>query len=74
MSAGPDRPTGGDPTPDPDADSGAPAPTALRAAVVRYDGEPDRCTVFPADADDAAVVTHWLSADADSFVALDDAR
>lgn len=70
MSAGPDRQTEGVPTPD----SSLATPTDLRATVVRYDGEPDRCTVFPSDADDIAIMTHWLSADADWFVSLEDAR
>ena len=72
MSAGSDRQTGGAPTPDASPD--APTDLALRATVVRYEGEPDRCTVFPSDADDAAITTHWLSADADWFVTLENAR
>ncbi|WP_152529790.1 DUF7511 domain-containing protein [Candidatus Halobonum tyrrellensis] len=70
MSAGPDSRTGSTPAPD----ASRPAPTDLRATVVRYEGEPDRCTVFPDDADDAAITTHWLSANADCFVPLDDLR
>jgi len=46
----------------------------LTAAVVRHDGEPDRCTVYPDDADGTTLVTTWLSVDADCLVALADAR
>ena len=49
-------------------------PPGLTAAVVRHDGEPNRCTVYPDDADDTTLVTTWLSVDADCLVALADAR
>ncbi|GAA0192488.1 MULTISPECIES: DUF7511 domain-containing protein [Halobaculum] len=70
MSAASDRSPEDVRTPDPRFS----APSGLRAAVVRHDGEPDRCTVYPEDADDVALVTTWLSVDADCLVALDDAR
>jgi len=36
--------------------------------------EPSELTVFPADADPDALVTTWVSADADAAVDLADAR
>jgi len=52
-----------------------PAPDhALRAVTVPQERGPARCTLFPDDADDAARVTTWLSADADALVALGEMR
>jgi len=70
MSAASDRSPEDVHTPDPRFS----APSGLRAAVVRHDGEPDRCTLYPEDADDADLVTTWLSVNADCLVGLDDAR
>ncbi|UIP00911.1 hypothetical protein Hbl1158_06015 [Halobaculum sp. CBA1158] len=70
MSAAPDRPSGDAHEPDPRFA----APDGLRAAVVRHEGEPDRCTVYPADADDVALVTTWLSVNADCLVPLEEVR
>lgn len=50
------------------------APLGLTAAVVRHEGEPDRCTVYPTDAEESALTTTWLSVDVDCLVSLDDAR
>ena len=46
----------------------------LRAAVVRNDEDPDRRTVYPVDANDDELLTHWLTANEDSFVDLRDRR
>ena len=70
MSAAPDRSPEDVHTPDPRFA----APSGLTAAVVRYDGEPDRCTVYPEGADDGTLTTTWLSVNADCLVPLEDAR
>jgi|GEM_PF-1604189 len=46
----------------------------LRSQVVEYDESPDRRTVFPADADEDDLLTHWFTADDRSFVDLRDLR
>ena len=53
----------------PDHDAGH-----LRSVVVAYEGSADRQTLYPADASEIERLTHWLSADADAFVALDEMR
>ncbi|SHG56337.1 DUF7511 domain-containing protein [Halobaculum gomorrense] len=70
MSAASDRSPEDVRTPDPRFA----APSGLRAAVVRHDGEPDRCTLYPDDAADADLVTTWLSVNADCLVELHDVR
>ncbi|MFC6787717.1 hypothetical protein ACFQFH_18235 [Halobaculum halobium] len=70
MSAASDRSPEDVHTPDPRFSALA----GLRAAVVRHDGEPDRCTVYPDDADDVDLVTTWLSVNTDCLVSLEDAR
>ena len=66
--------------PDPDVDaresnSGENLPTpALRATVVKYEGRPDRRTLYPDGADDFERMTHWLTADDDAFRPLDECR
>ena len=52
----------------------AAAPDHLRSVVVAYEGSADRQTLYPADASEIERLTHWLSADADAFVALDELR
>jgi hypothetical protein len=47
---------------------------ALDATLVRYDGRPDRCTVYSAEATRLERMVEWISADADTFVSLEDAR
>ncbi|MCU4743091.1 DUF7511 domain-containing protein [Natronoglomus mannanivorans] len=51
-----------------------PATPALEAVVVRYENQPDRCTISPANCSDESKRTTWLSADIESFVRLDDMR
>lgn len=46
----------------------------LVATVVTYDDAPDECTLYPLDATEQELLTCWLSAETDSFVALEDAR
>ncbi len=46
----------------------------LQSQVVEYDESPDRRTVFPADADEDDLLTHWFTADDTSFVDLRDLR
>ena len=38
--------------------------------VTEFDDRSVRCTVFPQDCDDEQLVTHWITADAASFVSL----
>jgi hypothetical protein len=44
------------------------------AVVVAYDDSPDECTIFPADATDEELVTTWMTAEAGSYVSLDEMR
>ncbi|WP_276299325.1 DUF7511 domain-containing protein [Halorussus lipolyticus] len=62
-------------TDDPLADP-APAdrPSPLTAVVVERDDDADECTLYPADADDEDLVTEWITAEEDSYVALDSMR
>ena len=41
------------------------------AVVVNYADEPDECTIYPLGLDDERLLTHWLSAEEGSFVALE---
>lgn len=34
------------------------------------DGDATRCTVFPSDCDEERLVTHWITAEEESFVSL----
>jgi hypothetical protein len=49
-------------------------PITLTAALVQYDGRPDRRTVYPPGLSSVARMSTWLTADADAFVDLDSAR
>lgn len=49
-------------------------PITLESSLVRYDGEPDRRTVYPPGLSSVARMSTWLSADSDAFVDLEDAR
>jgi hypothetical protein len=46
----------------------------LASVVVRYDGTPDRRTLYPPEADEEARLTRWISANDSSFVRLDERR
>ena len=56
------------------ADDDDAAEGALHSQLARYDDSPDRRTVFPADADEDDLLTHWFTADDHSFVNLQDLR
>jgi hypothetical protein len=58
----------------PDADAADRDADLLRSVVVAYEGSADRQTLYPADASEIERLTHWLSADADAFVTLDERR
>ena len=47
---------------------GADEHDGLSAAVVHNEDTADRRTVYPADADEHELLTHWFTADANSFV------
>ncbi|WP_458207237.1 DUF7511 domain-containing protein [Haladaptatus sp. NG-SE-30] len=44
----------------------------LTSVVVEYDGRPDRCTIYSADADRLERMASWITTDADTFVSLDE--
>ncbi|MCO8242689.1 MULTISPECIES: hypothetical protein [unclassified Haladaptatus] len=44
----------------------------LASVVVEYDGQPDRCTIYPEEATRFERMASWITADADVFVSLDD--
>ena len=46
----------------------------LHSVVVRYEGRPDRCTVYPRRDSCQERTAAWLSADFDAFVPLDAMR
>lgn len=43
----------------------------LEHVTVANDGEPTTCTIFPRDCPDEKLVTHWITAEETTFVALD---
>lgn len=53
---------------------GANAAARLACTLVRYDGEPDRVTVYPPDASSVARMATWISADADACLDVDGMR
>ncbi|MFB6090759.1 MAG: hypothetical protein ABEJ97_06830 [Halobellus sp.] len=46
----------------------------LHCVVVRYESQPDRCTIYPRRESCCEQIGAWLSADADAFVPLDEMR
>ncbi|GAA0223837.1 hypothetical protein ACFFQF_09180 [Haladaptatus pallidirubidus] len=44
----------------------------LSSVVVEYNGEPDRCTIYPTEATRLQRMANWMTADADAFVPLDE--
>ena len=46
----------------------------LHSVVVRYEGRPDQCTVYPRRDSCQERTAAWLSADFDAFVPLDSMR
>lgn len=67
-------PTNTDDRTPPTDESQADGPGELTAVVVEYDGEPDECTLYPAEASDDALVTEWITAEEGSYVELDEMR
>lgn len=55
-------------------ESGADEPPRLACTLVRYDGEPDRVTVYPPDASSIDRMATWLSADADAYLDVEQMR
>jgi hypothetical protein len=47
---------------------------ALHSVVVRYDGSPDRCTIYPRRESCRNRMEAWISADHDVFVGLEENR
>lgn len=58
---------------DPETDARG-RPITLESSLVRYDGEPDRRTIYPPGLASVARMSTWLSADSDAFVDLEKAR
>lgn len=58
----------------PAADGAAAAPpapedtTRLASTLVRYDGQPDRVTVYPPDASSIERMSKWITADAQACI------
>lgn len=69
----PTGPTDETPT-GPTDESAASRPASLVAAVVEHETRHDECTLYPADADDDALVTEWITAEEGSYVELDSMR
>ena len=46
----------------------------LGAAVVHNESDPDRRTVYPVDANEDELLTHWFTANEESFLDLRDLR
>jgi hypothetical protein len=49
-------------------------PVSLTAAVVERGDGLDECMLYPADADEEALVTEWITAEEGSYVELDSMR
>jgi hypothetical protein len=59
----------------PERDLAPDAPTEqFRAVVERYEGAPNQCTIFPADASGGERRTAWVTAVEPGFVHLADCR
>ncbi|WP_232700438.1 DUF7511 domain-containing protein [Halobacterium wangiae] len=48
-------------------------PRGVIAVVEEHDDAPDECTIYP-DSDSRRLLTEWVSAEAGSFVSLDEMR
>ena len=46
----------------------------LAAEVVVSRDRPAECTLYPVDADDMELMTHWITASGDAFVSLEAMR
>jgi hypothetical protein len=61
-------------TPQQRRETGADEQYRLACTLVRYDGEPDRVTVYPPDATSVDRMATWLSADADACLDIERMR
>ncbi len=57
---------------EPEQNVAAPQSFELSSVVVEYDGEPNRCTIYPTEATRLERMASWITADADAFVPLDE--
>jgi len=60
-----------------DADIHSPtdeSPTELDHVTVENEDAPDECAIFPREATEDELMTNWISAHDDSFVALESMR
>lgn len=48
--------------------------TELEHVTVEYEDAPSACTLYPRRCSEADLLTHWITAEGDSFVDLSDAR
>ncbi|SDJ99672.1 MULTISPECIES: DUF7511 domain-containing protein [Natronorubrum] len=48
--------------------------TELDHVTVENDDAPNECAIFPREASEEALMTNWISAHEDSFVALESMR
>lgn len=48
--------------------------TALRADITEREHGPDECTIWPQNASGSALLTEWITAEAGSFVSLEEMR
>ncbi|MFB6206274.1 MAG: hypothetical protein ABEJ05_07105 [Haloglomus sp.] len=46
----------------------------LSSTLVRYDGEPDRVTVYPPDTSSIERMSRWITVDLDDCLDLDEVR
>jgi hypothetical protein len=49
-------------------------PLELDHVIIENDGGPDECAIFPRHATEGELVTNWIEAHDDAFVALDSMR
>jgi len=49
-------------------------PITLESSLVRYDGKPDRRTIYPPGLSSVARMSTWLTADSDAFIDLGEVR
>lgn len=56
----------------PGPEDSTPPPLEVRLAI--HEDAPDECTLAPTDAEGIELMSRWISAKADSFVALEDMR
>lgn len=72
--ASPDDHTAHPPMPETTPDPGLAPPADHTVAEVVDTRDGRQCTIYPADVDEAALVTTWITADEDAFVDLEEMR